>query len=242
MTSIIIPTYNNLQLFKYALESVLKQKEASFEIIVTDDSTNNDIELYCSQIKDSRIIYVHNKPSKGAIANWNSGLSLVKGENVIVLHHDESFISDDFLYRIDNLLTNNDIVIHNKLVKQPNGVKKELIPEFIKKIFIRLKYPILAVNVIGPCACIAFKKEKIESFDERLHWLVDCEWYFRLFKQSRNILYVSSKEILSRHNHEGQITNNIDIERVYMADSQIISKKYNSYLINILIRFGHLMI
>lgn len=173
MTSIIIPTYNNLQLFKYALESVLKQKEASFEIIVTDDSTNNDIELYCSQIKDSRIIYVHNKPSKGAIANWNSGLSLVKGENVIVLHHDESFISDDFLYRIDNLLTNNDIVIHNKLVKQPNGVKKELIPEFIKKIFIRLKYPILAVNVIGPCACIAFKKKKLKALTNVfIGWLI----------------------------------------------------------------------
>jgi glycosyltransferase involved in cell wall biosynthesis len=44
--SIIIPTYNQLPLLKRALESVLHQQGADYEVIVTDDSNNEDISTY----------------------------------------------------------------------------------------------------------------------------------------------------------------------------------------------------
>ena len=37
--SIVIPVFNNLELFRRALESVLQQQGVALEIIVTDDST-----------------------------------------------------------------------------------------------------------------------------------------------------------------------------------------------------------
>ena len=47
MISIIIPTYNNLELFKRAYNSVISQDEKDVEVIVVDDSSTNDIQNYC---------------------------------------------------------------------------------------------------------------------------------------------------------------------------------------------------
>ena len=80
--SIIIPTYNNLELFKRAVDSVLIQKNVSYEVIVVDDSTNNNIEDYINKTDLLRIRYYHHKPSKGAVANWNL-VSLLPKENTL---------------------------------------------------------------------------------------------------------------------------------------------------------------
>ena len=44
--SVCIPTYNNLELFKKCLNSVLVQEFKDYEIIVSDDSNNDEIEYY----------------------------------------------------------------------------------------------------------------------------------------------------------------------------------------------------
>ena len=44
LVSILIPTYNRPHYFKIALESALAQTYSNIEIIVGDDSTNNETE------------------------------------------------------------------------------------------------------------------------------------------------------------------------------------------------------
>ena len=53
--SIIIPTYNQLPLLKRALESVLHQQGADYEVIVTDDSGNEEIAIYIQSIDNQTI-------------------------------------------------------------------------------------------------------------------------------------------------------------------------------------------
>ena len=44
--TIIIPTYNNLDLFKSAYSSVCKQDFKDYEIVVVDDSEDSSISVY----------------------------------------------------------------------------------------------------------------------------------------------------------------------------------------------------
>lgn len=238
MISIVIPAYNNLKLFRIALNSVLRQKNVEIEIIVIDDSLNFEIENYCKPLVDSRIRYFHNKPSKGAINNWNYGISLAKGENVILLHHDEAFKNEYYLSKVEKKLKDKDIVIHNKIVYIGEKEKKDKIPEWIKKFAIKLKYPLLALNFIGPCACVSLKRDLFVPFDTRLHWKVDTDWYFQILSKTNKFEYYSEREIISHHGHEGQITNNIDIENVNRADIYIIKEKYKSYIVDFFIQLG----
>lgn len=238
MISIIIPTYKNLELCQQAVASVLKQKSCDFELIITDDTPGNEIEDWVSTLPSNKIRYYHNCPSKGAIDNWNYGLSLVKGDTIILLHHDESFAHENYLERLSCLLKDNDVVVSNKQVIFASGIKKERFPKWIKRPFILLKYPLFAINVIGPCACVAFKRKYLQEFDNRMHWKVDIDWYFRILKGTNRILYIDTDEIVSHHGHEGQITNNINIKEMSKTDTTIIKKKYNSLIINFCMLLG----
>ena len=85
--TIVIPTYNNLDLFKSAYSSVCKQDFKDYEIIVVDDSDDSSIADYVSSLNNPILIYRHHVPSAGAVNNWNHGLQLASGKYVIVLHH-----------------------------------------------------------------------------------------------------------------------------------------------------------
>lgn len=72
LVSVIIPTFNRPEYFKIALDSVLNQTYRNFEILVSDNSTNDDTENmmkeYCA--RDKRIKY-HRHHDFTANDNWN---------------------------------------------------------------------------------------------------------------------------------------------------------------------------
>lgn len=103
--SVIIPTYNNVALFERAVESVLCQTLKPHEIIVTDDSSTDEVERLCKTIGSPLIKYNHNKPGLGAVKNWNNGLSKATGDWIIVLHHDEEFSTTDYLENYPGIWT-----------------------------------------------------------------------------------------------------------------------------------------
>ena len=67
--TIVIPTYNNLDLFKSAYSSVCKQDFKDYEIVVVDDSDDSSIEDYVSSLNNPNLIYRHHVPSTGAVNN-----------------------------------------------------------------------------------------------------------------------------------------------------------------------------
>lgn len=234
--SIIIPAYNDLELAKNAVYSVLKQQNIDFEIIMVDDSSQNKIESWIKTIKDQRIKYYHNVPSLGAVSNWNRGLGLAQGENIILLHHDEFFSSDKHLYEVNNVLSSsNDVVI----TKVKVYIQKEQRLRIVDKIPLLwnlcLKFPTLlfVLNVIGPTACVAFKRHNTKNFNTNLRWLVDVEWYYRMLKNKKKI-YLKDLHIHSQHNHTGQISKEIDIKQTNRKDIELLKSIYRN---NLWIRF-----
>ena len=242
--SIIIPTYNNLDLFKRAVDSVLMQKNISYEIIVVDDSTNNYIESHVKKTNQPPVRYYHNQPSKGAVANWNFGLSLAKGKYVEILHHDEALANEYILWKVKQQFetTHSHAVIANYkvliegVIKKEHPIKKHLYTVFIK-------HPILLFlsNLLGPCACVFIENYKIDHFDEKLHWLVDVDWYYRIFKNRKISMLAPNLVIASIHGHKGQITKSLDIQTEVSKDTQIIVSKYHCFFINILLKTNKLL-
>lgn len=241
MISVIIPAYKNVSLLKLAVNSVLSQTFTDVELIVVDDTPDSTISEFCKAINDTRLRYYHNIPSKGAIDNWNYGLSLSKGDDVILLHHDESFTNTDYLARVSILLRNYDVVVSNKKVLINNKEKTDIIPIWVKQLVLHLKYPLFSLNVIGPCACVAIKRDILQDFDNRMHWKVDIDWYFRILKCAKKILYLDTQEIVSYHGHEGQITNNINIKENSAIDSKIIKCKYKDIKVNFCLWIGKIL-
>ena len=98
--SIVIPAYNQLSLLQRALNSVLCQKEADYEVIISDDSSDDKIERFIQQLNNLDIHYYRHQRGVGAADNWNYGLQMATGQYMILMHHDEEMKQDDYLKRV----------------------------------------------------------------------------------------------------------------------------------------------
>lgn len=90
--SICIPTYNRPDLLEEALESCFNQTLQPFEILIGDDSTNNETSSLIKKLQDNNqfnIQYFYNNPSLGQTGNINKLFNTIKGDKVVLLHDDD---------------------------------------------------------------------------------------------------------------------------------------------------------
>ena len=91
LVSICIPAYNQPDKLIYLLDSIRIQTFKNFEVIVSDDSSDNSVQQLCEQYSDLKIQYYKNTPSKGTPQNWTYSISKAEGEWVKIMHHDDYF-------------------------------------------------------------------------------------------------------------------------------------------------------
>lgn len=100
LVSIIIPTYERVEMLNKALLSVLKQDYQKIEILIVDDNVDDKYSFYIrkmlNNLEDSRIIYLKNKENLGASASRNRGVKAAKGKFI-------SFLDDDDYYLPNNI-------------------------------------------------------------------------------------------------------------------------------------------
>jgi glycosyltransferase involved in cell wall biosynthesis len=97
LISICIPTYRRPALLREALESCLRQTYADFEILIGDDSPDDDSALVASEYAarlPGRMHYRHNTPSLGQAPNVNALFQRARGGRLVLLHDDDLLLPD----------------------------------------------------------------------------------------------------------------------------------------------------
>ena len=84
-----MPTYNVAPYVKEAVESVLRQSYADFELLVIDDCSTDGTLNVVRGIDDPRIRIVQNERNLGLSENLNRGLSLIKTDLVSRMDGDD---------------------------------------------------------------------------------------------------------------------------------------------------------
>ena len=96
--SIVIPTRNRPETLLYSLQSVLAQRDPNFEIVVSDNSSDDLTFSLINQLADHRIIYVKTPSLLSMTDNWNHAYKAVSGDYVL-------YIGDDDGLCVDGLIT-----------------------------------------------------------------------------------------------------------------------------------------
>ncbi|WP_333616453.1 glycosyltransferase family 2 protein [Bacteroides pyogenes] len=225
--SIIIPTYNNLALLQSALCSVTSQTYNHYEIIITDDSTNNKIKLYIESLHNDKIRYFHHTKDDNPISNWNHGIAKATKDFIIILHHDETLGTTTYLSTInDEIKKGSDIIISHVKVYDHQQLRQPIFPNCIKRTFISHPALLFLCNAIGPSACLTVKRELVTPFCEQLHWLVDVNWYYEVMHKHECRLLSEDVFVNSYNSHQDKITHNIDIKQTEKSDYNVLTKKY----------------
>ena len=213
--SLVMPVYNtNPDLFKDAVESVLKQEYDCFELIIVDDGSSEEIAGLCDAFlpADSRIRVVHQENS-GVSAARNNGTALSTGDYVMYMDSDDvlaPYALREGMEIIDRtgaqfLFAG---VQHIKNRREFNCTASAE-PEFtvyskdetdvVRKAFLtQRKKEYLNINATGfvnrgPCArLIRTDIAKSVKFDDRLRIGEDVEWNMRILNACDCVCFVSS--------------------------------------------------
>lgn len=86
--SVVIPTHNRAGFLSRALQSVLDQSWADFEIIVVDDGSTDDTAAMVRKCADRRVRLVQQPQGERAAAR-NKGIRLAQGEYIAFLDDDD---------------------------------------------------------------------------------------------------------------------------------------------------------
>ena len=109
LVSILIPTYNQPEFFRQALESAINQDYPNIEIIVSDDSTDDRVKNVFDSYKDcERSIkyikhggYTHESAGERALLNMENLLEHAQGEFINILYHDDLIYPDKISTMMD---------------------------------------------------------------------------------------------------------------------------------------------
>jgi glycosyltransferase involved in cell wall biosynthesis len=106
--SVLVPTYNYARYLSEAIESVLAQDFADFELLISDDaSTDGSAEIIREFARrDPRIRVQFHSRNLGMVANWNWCLGQARGQYIKFLFGDDRLMGPDSLGRLVALLDN----------------------------------------------------------------------------------------------------------------------------------------
>ncbi len=187
--SIIIPVYNVEPYIGAAIESVLRQKYESMELILVDDASTDGSGAICDgyAARDQRVTVVHKEKNGYVGAARNTGLSLAKGDYVYFLDADDC-MSGCVLTRVKRILSARPDVVSSlkHCTKKANGniktnrARTEGIP---LKTALAAFSPFVGQHFYRR----AFLLENNKPFEERRMLAEDRKWLVENLALARNI-------------------------------------------------------
>ena len=186
MLSIAIPTYESHgrseEFARFQFEKFLKQTYKDFEVVISDHSKDDIIKNICEEYKDKlNILYVRNEDGRGLSSyNINNAMKHCRGEIIKFLWFDD-FLWDEHSLQYTQEAFNADT---NWLVSACEHTRND------GRTFYRPFYPqynheiYLGNNTISSPSVLSIRntEDKI-YFDDRLIWLVDVDYYKRLYNK-----------------------------------------------------------
>jgi|TARA_B110001450_G_C17571227_1_gene460872 glycosyltransferase involved in cell wall biosynthesis len=161
--SIILTTYNQIELLKKCLSSVFNQSFKEFELIVIDNNSTDGTSEYLKSIKDERlkILKIHNEGMY--VKSRNLGIRNSKTDWIAFIDSDDIWYPEK-LKKCYEIIKQNDVdLIYHSVNYLNKKSYSKIIKEKSKKIDIPVeKYLYLNGNIIAQSS-VVIKKRKIEQ-------------------------------------------------------------------------------
>ncbi|HYO21245.1 MAG TPA: glycosyltransferase family 2 protein [Flavisolibacter sp.] len=105
--SVILPVYNAQKYLREAIDSILAQTFADFELLLINDGSTDGSEEVIRSYSDPRIIYIKNEENSGLINTLNKGIELAKGDYIARMDGDDVALPERLEKQVSHLEKNN---------------------------------------------------------------------------------------------------------------------------------------
>jgi len=235
--SICIPAYKNVTFLKRLLDSICLQTYRSFEVIISDDSPDGEVEQLVENYEGQLpfIYYVRNQPAKGMPENWNNAISFARGEWIKIMHDDDWFLNEQTLAKFaEKINTEADFIFSNYentfLNQQDEIVKKVpmVFPKYRLSAIAQEPLLLLADNKVGPPSVCMVRASVGARYDTRLRWRVDIDYYKAVLSENSKMELLEDL-LVGVGMNENQVTNQTkNIPSVELPEAYILLQKYGT--------------
>jgi GT2 family glycosyltransferase len=232
--SIVIPVYNKWQYTVNCLNSICKNTEGDYEVIVVDDASTDETVSLISQIENLHL--VRNKRNSGFVDTCNSGARASKSDYILFLNND-TMVTRNWLPPLLTMIKREGVgAVGSKLV-YPNGTLQEAgaiiwndgsgwnygrgdDPEKPEYNYVR------EVDYCSGASLLVKKDlfEKVGGFDERFKpgYCEDSDLCFTLRKMGYKVIYQPLSSVV----HFEGITSGTDISSGIKKYQEINKSKF----------------
>lgn len=191
--TVAIPAYRGAVHLAAAIDSVLDQSFADYELVVIDDQSPDETAQIVARYRDPRIRYLCNEKNLGAQGNWNRCLDEARGTYFKLLPQDDVLMPDCLAREIDVLrgdvegkialvfCSRHIIGPTDKVVMQrgyPGGRQGSIPAAAVARRCVRH-----GANLVGEPGGVMFRTalaRKVGPFDATNPYVVDLDYWFRL--------------------------------------------------------------
>ena len=229
--SIAIPCWDikgkGVEYLEYSFNILAQQTFTDFNVIISDHSLDDNIKNLCQDWSTLlNIKYIKNDVGRGTIApNLNVAINNSDGKYIKIL------FQDDFLYDVDSLenihtaiqndLEKNWIITACTHTRDCINLYDTMIPFYHDRIH-------EGTNTISCPTVLTIKNSNPLLFDESLNWLVDVEYYKRLFNTYGDPIVINE---VCAVNRDAEIrTTNLISEAQKQEETVRVTKMYNQIL------------
>lgn len=224
--SICIPTYEmggkGKDVLKRNFDIFLTQTYKDFEVVISDNSEDDEIQNLCTQSEYSSLpINYFKNPRKGMAQNTNSAIQNAKGEIIKILYMDDFLAHENSLKEIANNFAGNWMVTG---CEHYDGIKRynPHYPTYNNRIH-------TGKNTIGSPSVLSIKNKDVQLFDENMTWLLDCDYYKRMYdKYGKPTILNEINVVIGTGKH--QMTNILS-KKAKRKERYYIAKKYKKELL-----------
>ena len=246
LLSVLLPAYNYSFGVNRILDSFSKLEPSlvgKIEFIISDDSdlilANKDIQgitNFYNHRYNFNLKYITGTKTKNPIDNWNTLLEKSSGEFKLIIHHDEFFMSHLDIVNLLSMLNSAKYDVYIlKLYTTDKFYYYDHIPNLVIRFLLKhLLSSILLINYIGPSACIVFRSFTAKKFNRRLKWIVDTDWFYRIFFRNNKIFFCDSIAIVSESNYENSITKKIVGSKIYLKYKELVKINFKFNFLHVI--------
>lgn len=205
LVSVIIPTFNRRDLVREAIDSVLAQRGADFELIVIDDGSTDDTETALAPL--SHRLRYRWQANRGVSAARNLGAQLARGQWLAFLDSDDLWLPNKLATQLAYVTAHPDVQIcQTGEIWIRNGVRVNprayhRVPD--GDVFL----PSLRRCLVSPSAVMLRRSlfETAGGFDEDLPACEDYDLWLRIARTIR-VALVDQPLIIKRGGHADQLS------------------------------------
>lgn len=190
--SIVTATYNRSNVLRFAIESVLAQMFADWELLVMGDACTDDTAEVVASYGDARIRFVNAERNFGEQSGPNNaGVALSRGRYVAFLNHDDLWLPDHLAIGVAELERGRaDLVYALQIAFAPNGEGR------------LLSFGEYSLYSSVPASTWIFRRELAERVGpwragHALHMAPSQEWLHRAWKSGARLRPIPRVTVLA---------------------------------------------